>query len=56
MKLSAPKHVVWIISLILGVLGVLSTFVAIPVITPNAFWTVVVAWFLLILATYLRDL
>ncbi len=56
MKLSAPKQIVWIISLILGALGVLSTFVAIPFFTPNAFWVVVVAWGLLVLATYLKGL
>jgi len=56
MKLSAPKQIVWIISLILGVLGVLSTFVAIPVITPYAFWVVVIAWLLLILATMMKGL
>lgn len=54
MKLSAPKQIVWIISVVLGVLGVLSTFVAIPVITANAFWTVVVAWLLLVLATMMK--
>jgi len=56
MKLSAPKQIVWIISLVLGILGVLSLYVAIPVITPHAFWVMVVAWVILILATYLKGL
>ncbi len=56
MKLSAPKQIIWIISLILGVLGVLSTFVAIPLFTGNAFWVVVIAWLLLVLATLLNNL
>jgi len=56
MKLSAPKQIVWIISLVLGVLGVLGTYVAIPFFSANAFWVVAVAWLLLILATLLKGL
>lgn len=56
MKLSAPKQIVWIVAVVLGALGVLSTFVAIPVITGNAFWVVVIAWLLLVLATLLNNL
>lgn len=56
MKLSAPKNVVFIISLILGILGVLSTMVTIPIISEsnNAFWVVVIAWVLLVLGTYFK--
>ncbi len=56
MKLSAPKVVVWWIAVILGVLGILGTFTAIPVASDNAFWFVAVAFILLALGTMLKDL
>jgi hypothetical protein len=56
MKLSAPKTVSWWIAVVLGVLGILGTFISIPVVTANAFWFVVVAFVLLALATYLKNL
>jgi len=56
MKLSAPKNITWWIALVLGVLGILGTFVSIPVASANAFWFVAVAFILLILATFLKDL
>ena len=54
MKLSAPKQIVWIISLILGVLGIIGKFVAIAVVSANAFWLVTVGFVLLILGTFLK--
>ena len=56
MKLSAPKTVTWWIAVVLGVLGILGTFVSIPVVSANAFWFVAVAFIVLALATYLKDL
>lgn len=56
MKLNAPKQITWIISLILGVLGLLGQLVSIPVISGIAFWLVVVGLVLLLLATYLKNL
>lgn len=53
MKLSAPKQVVWIISLILGILGILGFLVPLPVITGLAFWLVTVGFVLLVLGTAL---
>jgi hypothetical protein len=47
MNLSAPTTVIFVISLILAVLAVLATFVAIPVISPNAFWVAIMAWIVL---------
>jgi uncharacterized membrane protein HdeD (DUF308 family) len=55
MNLNAPTQVVWIIALILGIVGILATLVAIPVITPViGFWLVVAGWALLLIATVLR--
>jgi len=51
MKLSAPKQMVWMVALIVGVLGVLGNFVAIPFVTANAFWFVTVGFAALVLGT-----
>ncbi len=56
MRLNAPTKVVWYISLILGVLGILFSFITVPFFSAYAFWIVVVAWLLLILATVLKGL
>ncbi len=49
MKLSAPTQIVFLISVALAILAVVSTFVAIPVVSANAFWVAIVAY--LVLAT-----
>ncbi len=54
MRLNAPKKIVWLISLILAVLSVISYFVVIPFVTVNAFWVMGVAWFLIFLGTFLK--
>ena len=56
MKLSAPKQISWIISLILAIAGVLGVFVTIPVISVYAFWIVVIGLALMLLATLLEGL
>jgi len=57
MKLSAPKQITWIIALILGVVGILASLVAIPVVTPEiGYWLLVVGWVLLLIATITHGL
>ena len=56
MRLSAPKQVVWWIAVILGVLGILATFISVPFVSGNAFLFVAVAFVLLALATLLKGL
>ncbi len=56
MKLNAPKQVTWWIAVVLGVLGLIGTFVAIPFVSANAFWFIFVAFLLLALATFLEGL
>ncbi len=56
MQLSAPKLIPWWIVLILGVLGVIAHVVTIPVLSGIAFWLVVVALVLLLLATVMEAL
>jgi hypothetical protein len=52
MKLSAPKKLVWLISLVLAVLGVVFSLAGI--LQPYNFWIVVVAYVLLFLGTVLK--
>ena len=56
MKLSAPKQVTWWIALVVGVIGILAHLVTIPVLSGFAFWLVVVAFALLVVATFIKDL
>ncbi len=59
MRLSAPKKIVWIISLLLAILSVVAGpahLVVIPYVTAYAYWVMGAAWLLLCLATYLKGL
>ena len=56
MKLNAPKNVTWWIAVIAGVLGILGTFMSLPVVSGIAFWLAAAAFVLLALATYLKNL
>ena len=56
MRLNAPKNITWWIAVVVGVLGILGTFIAIPVVSGLAFWFVAVAFILLALGTYLKGL
>ena len=56
MKLSAPKQTTWLIAVVLGLLGILATFVSIPVVTGYAFWFVVAGFALLALGAFLKGL
>lgn len=47
MNLSAPTKPVFLIALILGVLALIGTFVAIPVVSANAFWMLALAFVIL---------
>jgi hypothetical protein len=56
MKLSAPKNITWWIAVIVGVLGILGSFVSLPFVSANAFWFVAIGFVLLVLATLFKDL
>jgi hypothetical protein len=47
MNLSAPNQVVFWIAVIIAVLAIIGTFVAIPVISPYAFWVAILAFVVL---------
>lgn len=49
MKLSAPKQITFLISLVLFVLAVIGKFVAIPFISANLFWVLVVSEVILLI-------
>jgi len=56
MKLSAPKQLTWLISLVLGIIGLIAQLVTIPVLSGLAFWIVLVALVLLLVATFIPGL
>lgn len=54
MKTNAPKGFIWIVSVIIGLLGVLGKIVSIPVLTPYSWWFLLVAFVILGLATIMK--
>lgn len=56
MRLSAPKQITWWIAVIVGVIGIIGTFVALPVVGDFAKFLVMFGFVLLALATYLKGL
>ena len=54
MNLSPPSTAVFVISLILAVLVVICTFVAIPLISANAFWVAIIAYVILAVGNVFR--
>lgn len=53
MTLSAPKQVTWLIALVLGIIGLIAQLVTIPVLSPLAFWIVLLALVILLVATFI---
>jgi predicted membrane channel-forming protein YqfA (hemolysin III family) len=56
MKINRPKNVTWWISVILGGLGILSQFVAIPGLSGFSFWLLAIGFVLLVLGTVIKGL
>jgi len=56
MKLSSPKVITWWIALVILVLGILANLVTIPVLSGFAFWLVVIAGALMLVATAVKGL
>lgn len=54
MRLTPPKKSTFWISVILAVLGLIGKFVAIPFVTANAFWFVIVGFVILALGLLLK--
>lgn len=56
MKLNTPKQLTWLIALIVGLLGLIGSFISQPAISGLAFWFVVIAWALLLIANIVKGL
>ena len=54
MKLNAPKKNTWWVAVVIGAVGIVAKYVAIPFLSVYAFWLVVIAFVILALATYLK--
>lgn len=55
MRLNAPKQIVWLIAVIIGVLGIIGELVGtIAFVSANAFWMVTIGFALLALGTMLK--
>lgn len=54
-KASAPKHIVWIIGLVLGIAGIIGHLVSIDFITPNSFYLLLAGFVFLALGTSFKD-
>ncbi len=54
MNLSPPTTAVFVISLILAVLAIISTFVVIPLVSGHAFWVAIVAYVILAVGNVFR--
>lgn len=56
MNLSAPKQVTFIVAAIPAIVGLLGSLIAIPVISPLAFWLVLVGFVVLALGNLVDGL
>ena len=54
MRLTPPKKIVFIISLLLAIISVIGHFVNIPVVTEYQYWIMLVAWALLAAGVFLK--
>lgn len=58
MRLTPPKKIVFIISLILAIIGlvvqILGYFMVVPVLGPYTFWIMFISWLLLFLGVWLK--
>ena len=54
MNLSAPTQLVFLFSVVLAILAVVATFIAIPTVSPNAFWVAIIAYLVLLAGNVLK--
>ena len=55
-RLNAPTQLVFLISLVLAVLGVLAIFISIPIVSAYAFWFVVAGYVVLALGCIMKGM
>ncbi|MGQ9842203.1 MAG: hypothetical protein ACUVRK_01445 [Spirochaetota bacterium] len=56
MRTNAPRSVVWLISVIIGCLGIIGNFGALPVIRAYSWWLVTIGFVILAVATVVKGL
>mgnify|MGYP007068086758 CR=1 FL=1 len=56
MRTNAPRSIVWWISVVIGVLGIIGKFIALPVLTAYSWWLVAIGFVILALATVIKGL
>jgi hypothetical protein len=56
MKLNKPKNMTFIIAVIIALVAVIAEFVKIPVISPYAFWVLLIGFVLLAAGNYFKGL
>ena len=56
MSFSAPKQLTWWIAVVVGVAGILSSFISIPVLSGYSFGLVVIGFAVLAIATVVKGL
>lgn len=54
MNLSAPTTMVFVVSVVLAILAIISTFTPLPFISDNAFWVAIAGYVILALGNVLR--
>ncbi len=56
MKTNAPRSIVWWVSVVIGVLGIVGKFIALPILTAYSWWLVAIGFIILALATVIKGL
>jgi predicted membrane channel-forming protein YqfA (hemolysin III family) len=56
MKLTEPRNITFIIAVLIGLIGILAFLVEIPVLTPIAFWLVVIGFVILVVGNLVKGL
>jgi hypothetical protein len=56
MRLSAPKFMWWVVSAVLGVIGLLGSLGVVPALAGLSFWAVLIGLALLLLATAMKGM
>jgi len=54
--MNAPKKITFLVALIVGVLGIVGSFISVPVVSGIAFWLLAAGWLLLILGCFVKGL
>ena len=52
LRFDTPKAILWWIAVTIGLIGIASTFIYIPLVSGYAFWFVAVGFVLLVIATF----